>query len=50
LDDKIINPQNYNGPIPSSILKDNLPGGFNFKQTELEGKTSNFLKKQEKRN
>lgn len=50
LDDKILNPRNYNGPISSSILKNNLPGGFNFKQTEIDSKSSNFLKKTQSRN
>lgn len=48
-EDKILNGQNYNGPISSSILKNNLPGGFNFKQTEIYSKSNSFLKKSQKR-
>lgn len=47
---KLLNPENYNGPISSSILRNNMPGGFNFKQTEIDSKSSNFFKKAQKRN
>ena len=53
LDDKIFSPQNYNGPIPTSVLRNNMPSGFYFKQTEPgieSNKSSNFLKKAQKRN
>jgi hypothetical protein len=48
-DEKILNAQNYNGPVLSSILKNNLSGGFNFKQSEINSKSGSFLKKVEKK-
>lgn len=50
LDDQILNSENYNGPISSSMMRNGMPGGFNFRQSEIESKSSNFLKKEQKRN